>query len=103
MRSVHIGNVHSEHCTQSTLGAELAALLGVPFISLDTLFWLPGWAETPTDEFRTKVRVALDQDTRGWVVDGNYTQRLGTIVQNEATDIICKAISRLLVREVFGL
>ena len=36
-----------------------------------------------------KVRAALDQDQRGWVVDGNYTSKLGSMVQDEATDIIC--------------
>ncbi|KAJ3554224.1 hypothetical protein NM688_g3216 [Phlebia brevispora] len=73
---------------KSTLGAELAATLGVPFIALDTLFWLPGWRKSTIDEFKTSVRAALDQCERGWVVDGNYVRRLGPIVQNEATDII---------------
>lgn len=69
----------------------MAALLGVPYISLDVLFWQPGWEITPTDEFRAKVRAALDRADGGWVVDGNYTSRLGTMVHDEATDIICEA------------
>lgn len=78
---------------QSTVGAELAAILGVPFIALDTLYWQPGWKEPPVEEFRTKVRAALNQNPRGWVVDGNYIAPLGPIVPNEATDTICKALS----------
>ena len=65
-------------------------MLGVPFIALDTLFWLPNWRKTPSDEMKAKVRAALDQSDRGWVVDGNYTRRIGTLVQDEATDVICK-------------
>ena len=75
---------------QSTLGAQLAAILGVPFISLDRLFWLPNWAKTPDEEFKHKVRAALDQSDGGWVVDGNYTRVLGSLLQGEATDIVCK-------------
>lgn len=26
----------------------------------------------------------------GWVVDGNYTRRIGTVAQDNATDIICE-------------
>ena len=62
----------------------------MPHIPLDALFWLPNWGKTPHDEFRANVRAAMDQSERGWVIDGNYTKRLGTIVQDEATDIICK-------------
>ena len=65
-------------------------ILGVPFIALDTLFWKPNWEKTPSDEFCAKVRSALDQSDRGWVVDGNYTRRLGPFLQEEATDIICE-------------
>lgn len=68
-------------------------MLGVPYISLDALFWLPNWAETPREELRAKVQTAIDQSDRGWVVDGNYTARIGSLVQDEATDIICKAFS----------
>jgi len=73
---------------KSTTAATLAATLGVPYISLDKLFWLPGWKKTPKDEFRAKIRAALDQSDRGWVLDGDYTKRLGDIVIKEATDIV---------------
>lgn len=75
---------------QSTIAAALASTLGVPYISFDELFWLPGWKETPTDEFRAKIRAALDHSDRGWVADGDYTTKLGDIVTNEATDIVCE-------------
>ncbi|KAH9940378.1 uncharacterized protein BXZ73DRAFT_88638 [Epithele typhae] len=73
----------------STLARELAAVLGLPAIHLDTLFWDPGWQMCPVDEFRARVRAALDRSgPRGWIVDGNYTSRLGNMVGDAATDVI---------------
>jgi len=73
---------------KSTLAQELAEILGVPYISLDTLFWQPGWGKTPPDEFRAKIAVALTQDPRGWVVDGEYQRRVGSVIQDRLTDKI---------------
>lgn len=77
---------------QSTLGAELARVLNVPLISLDRLFWGPGWYKTPEEEFRAQVRKALNQSDRGWVIDGKYAKRLGSMIETEATDTICECI-----------
>ncbi|KAK7052013.1 hypothetical protein R3P38DRAFT_2858073, partial [Favolaschia claudopus] len=73
---------------QSTLGKQLADVLGVPFISLDTYFWKPDWKESTNEEMREKVMKALADSPNGWVVDGNYTRRVGPIIQETATDII---------------
>ncbi|KAK6972137.1 hypothetical protein R3P38DRAFT_3336059 [Favolaschia claudopus] len=72
----------------STLGKKLADALGVPFISLDTYFWLPGWKQSTNDEMREKITKAFAEATDGWVVDGNYTRRIGTIVEETSTDVI---------------
>ncbi|RDB19844.1 hypothetical protein Hypma_013132 [Hypsizygus marmoreus] len=69
-------------------GIALAAALGVPYVSLDRLYWEPGWKETPQKEFQAKIRAALDQSDKGWVVDGNYDLKGGNMVSNEATDIV---------------
>lgn len=73
---------------QSTLGAELASVLGVPYISLDSFFWNPNWVESTPEEFRAKVQQRLAEIEGGWVVDGNYTSRLGWLIE-ERTDAIC--------------
>ncbi|KAJ6629811.1 hypothetical protein B0H10DRAFT_1985450 [Mycena sp. CBHHK59/15] len=73
---------------KSTVGAQLAALLGVPFISLDTLFWKSGWGQSTNEEMRARVERALAAATDGWVVDGNYARRIGTIVEDAATDTL---------------
>ncbi|KAJ7724306.1 hypothetical protein DFH07DRAFT_931817 [Mycena maculata] len=73
---------------KSTLGKQLADLLGVPFISLDTFFWKPGWKTSTSEEMREKVALALENAPNGWVVDGNYNSRIGTIVKDNSTDVI---------------
>ncbi|KAL4062536.1 hypothetical protein J3A83DRAFT_4394860 [Scleroderma citrinum] len=72
----------------STLGAELASVLDIPYISLDTLFWNPNWVESTPEEFRAKVQQRLAESERGWVVDGNYTSRLGGLIVEKRTDCI---------------
>ncbi|RPD78404.1 hypothetical protein L226DRAFT_531749 [Lentinus tigrinus ALCF2SS1-7] len=83
---IHI--VGNSGAGKSTLARELSAILNLPCILLDTIYWRPGWKKSPADEFRTAVRAALDQDPRGWIVDGNFTAKLGGMVSDSATDII---------------
>ncbi len=65
-------------------------MLHLPCIHLDRFYWQPGWREASSEEFRASVSAALDEDPRGWIVDGNYTQYFGSMVSDEATDVICK-------------
>lgn len=55
---------------KSTLAAALAARLGLTPIHLDEHFWLPGWQETPFEEFREKLGPLVARER--WVVEGNY-------------------------------
>lgn len=60
---------------KSTLAARLAALLGVPFVELDALNWLPGWVglnDTDPAEFERRIREATSGE--GWVVAGSYSR-----------------------------
>ncbi|KAF7333597.1 hypothetical protein MSAN_02418700 [Mycena sanguinolenta] len=72
----------------STVGKQLADLLGLPLISLDALFWKPGWEKSTNEEMRARVEQRLSECPNGWVVDGNYTRRIGMIVENTSTDVI---------------
>ncbi|MCC6237352.1 MAG: hypothetical protein IT299_07240 [Dehalococcoidia bacterium] len=69
-RILVIGNTGSG---KSTLAEELARRLGLAFVELDALFWLPGWTEPEPEAFRAKVRAAIDGEH--WVTAGNYTSR----------------------------
>ncbi|KAF7369291.1 hypothetical protein MVEN_00256900 [Mycena venus] len=60
----------------------------VCYPSFDTLFWKPGWKESTNDELRAKVEQALANAPNGWVVDGNYRSKIGTVVQDQSTDVI---------------
>jgi hypothetical protein len=64
-------------------------MLNVPLISLDTLYFTPGWREVQTDELRAKLKAALADAPDGWVIDGNYGSRIGDIVLSRCTDVIC--------------
>ncbi|KAK0488054.1 hypothetical protein EDD18DRAFT_1311389 [Armillaria luteobubalina] len=74
--------------SQSTLATRLSLILGIPHISLDRLFWEPNWKSASEDEFRAKIRAAMEQSPNGWIIDGDYQRRGGVIVQDEATDVI---------------
>ena len=56
---------------KSTLAQHLAKLIDGAYIELDALFWLPEWQESTPDDFRAKVRAAVDASPR-WAVSGNY-------------------------------
>ncbi|KAK0451423.1 AAA domain-containing protein [Desarmillaria tabescens] len=73
---------------KSTLAKKLSQILGIPYISLDTIFWRPDWEQTPNEEFQSLVSKTMDDNPNGWIIDGNYQQHIGKLVQNNATDII---------------
>ncbi|KAI0694261.1 hypothetical protein BC835DRAFT_1274717 [Cytidiella melzeri] len=73
---------------RSTLGEELAAVLGVPLISLDSVYWKPGWQESTREELREDVHKLLSQLDIGWVMEGNYNSALGNMNNPQVTDTI---------------
>jgi adenylate kinase family enzyme len=73
---------------KSTLGAELARRLGVPFIELDALHHGPNWSEPTAEDFRARVQAAMDAASEGWVIDGNYDGKLGDTVVGAADTIV---------------
>jgi len=73
---------------KSTLSKELAEILDLPYISLDRMFWQPNWVESDYETFRINVQEKLSQCPRGWVVDGNYSSKLDSLIERSATDII---------------
>jgi len=73
---------------KTTFGQELARRLGVSFVELDALHHGPDWAEPTNDEFRARVREAIDAAPEGWVIDGNYEAKLGDQVLGAADTIV---------------
>jgi adenylate kinase family enzyme len=71
---------------KTTLGRRLAARLGVRFVELDALVHGPNWAETPDDRLREIVAPIVRSD--GWVIDGTYQNKLGTLVLDGADTVV---------------
>ena len=59
---------------KTTLARRIARERGLPQVSLDTLFWKPGWIETPDTEFFPKVEAWCARDA--WVMDGTFSRTL---------------------------
>ncbi|KAI6116774.1 hypothetical protein EDD16DRAFT_1708191 [Pisolithus croceorrhizus] len=104
---VHI--VGNSGAGKSTLGTELASILDVPFIPLDSLFWKPNWTPSTPEEFQDKVTQRLTEDEKGWVVDGDYASDIGDVVMERRTDVIwldppfLLYFPRLVMRTLQGL
>lgn len=59
---------------KSTLAQFLAMRLHLPLISLDKLWWLPGWQQDTRENFARKLAAVLKQDE--WIIDGNYNRTM---------------------------
>jgi adenylate kinase family enzyme len=73
---------------KTTVSRRLAAALGVPHVELDALHHDPGWQEAPADVFQARVRAAFDAAADGWVADGNYRAKLGSLVLERADTVV---------------
>jgi adenylate kinase family enzyme len=73
---------------KTTLGKQLAARLGVPFVELDALQHGPEWKQSTPEELRAAVTAALAAAPDGWVVDGNYYTPLGGTVLDHADTLV---------------
>jgi adenylate kinase family enzyme len=71
---------------KSTFGRQLADTLGLPFVSLDQLFWQPGWREPNMQDFTAKVTRAAEGPA--WVIDGNYMRYGAGELRRERADTI---------------
>jgi hypothetical protein len=72
---------------KTTLGLAIAQQLNLPFVELDSLHHGPNWAAASAAELQARVRKTLDDD-HGWVVDGNYDGKLGTMLFERAQLIV---------------
>ena len=56
---------------KSTFAGRLSAITGLPVVSLDALYWKPGWNPSDAAEFETRVTEAAHLPR--WIIDGDYT------------------------------
>jgi adenylate kinase family enzyme len=72
---------------KTTLARLLAERLGVEHVELDRLHHGPNWTSASAEQLQERVRAALN-DEAGWVVDGNYDAKLGTLIWDRAELIV---------------
>jgi adenylate kinase family enzyme len=71
---------------KSTFARRLAAVTGIPIVSLDALFWKPGWVESDRVAFGARVAEAMRQPR--WIMDGNYTAAEGELRRDSSDTVI---------------
>lgn len=85
------------------MAKQVATLLDATYIELDALHWDANWTEATAEVFRARVSEAMAARRR-WVIDGNYTGKLGYTTLTAADTVIWldypfpRVCSRLFVR-----
>ena len=79
---------------KSTLARQLGEKTGLPVVHLDSIFWLPDWAEMDRDTFDNRIREEMAKEK--WILDGNYNRtlperiaRCDTIIYLDFPRIVC--------------
>jgi len=69
---------------KSRLAARVSATLDVPRLELDAVFWDADWTLRDLDEAHGIVAEFVATHPEGWVMDGNWTSRLGDLLEGPA-------------------
>ena len=79
---------------KSTFARALADKLAVPLVSIDRLYWQPGWREPKTEDFTATM---TDEAAKpAWVMDGNYVvSGAGDLRRERAQAIVWFDLPRL--------
>ncbi len=71
---------------KSTFARQLSGITGIPVVSIDALFWKPGWVESDRAEFRERLADVTRQPR--WIMDGNYTSAWGELRRDVSDTVI---------------
>ena len=71
---------------KSTFARRLSQITGIPVVSLDALYWKPGWKPSDAAEFEARVAEAIRLPR--WIIDGDYTWWGGDIRRNAADAVV---------------
>jgi adenylate kinase family enzyme len=86
---------------KSTFAQRLSAVTGIPVISIDALFWKPGWVEPDRAEFRERLAEAARRPR--WIMDGNYTSHLVELRRDACDTVIWFDLPRVTcMRGIFS-
>jgi adenylate kinase family enzyme len=71
---------------KSTFARKLSAITSIPVVSIDALFWKPGWTPSEDAEFDDHVTEAAQAPR--WIMDGNYISYGGMLRRDLADTAI---------------
>lgn len=71
---------------KSTFARRLSDITGLPFVSLDALYWKPGWIAPDNTEFGLRVVEAMREP--GWIMDGNFTRHGAGEARRDLSDTV---------------
>jgi len=71
---------------KSTFARCLSGTMGIPMVSLDALFWKPGWKPSEAMAFGERVTEAARQPS--WIMDGNYISHGAGHLRRQLADTI---------------
>jgi adenylate kinase family enzyme len=71
---------------KSTFARRLSEMTGLPFVSLDALFWKRGWVKSDTAEFRGRLTEVAIQPR--WIMDGNFPSHLVELRRDACDTVI---------------
>ena len=82
------------------MARRIATTLGVPLLELDALQHRPDWEPAPLEEFRSEISEFIDrceQNGSGFVLDGNYRQHAGDIIDANVDTVVWLDYPRWLI------
>jgi adenylate kinase family enzyme len=71
---------------KSTFARRLSGITGIPTVSLDALFWKPGWAPSNAAEFDKRIIEAVHQPR--WIMDGDFISYGASDLRRQVTDAV---------------
>ena len=71
---------------KSTFARRLSGLTGIPLVSLDALYWKPGWQPSDAAEFAARVTEAANQPR--WIMDGDFISVGASDLRRRIADVV---------------
>jgi adenylate kinase family enzyme len=71
---------------KSTFARRLSDITGIPTVSIDALYWKPGWVESDKEDFGRRMIEAARQPR--WIMDGNYISSGAGELRRQLSDTI---------------
>jgi adenylate kinase family enzyme len=71
---------------KSTFARRLSQITGVPMVSVDAIYWKPGWRPSDAKSFETSMTQIANQPS--WIIDGNYLTRGAGALRGARADTV---------------